>query len=243
MGVFPYISLAELEGVFTPIITELKQVLGIEIQFRSSSSFERFKVRLFEEAYDIAFIQPFDYVQVAALIGYRPVANINMPLSAVLVTTVESGVEKITDLKHQMIALPPRSAAVTHLVKRMLKQNKVELEQHIKIKHEKTHDACLQQLLLGAVSACGTAPYPMALFEKQMGVKFRILKESEKIPGSLFVVHQSVPLEDFRKIQNTLVTISSDIAGTYWGSMGLTQPFKSVADDDFNILRRILAEE
>lgn len=65
MSVFPFISAQHLEAVFAPIVAELSEVMECSLSFRSASSFESFMTKLGKGEFDIAFIQPFDYVQIA----------------------------------------------------------------------------------------------------------------------------------------------------------------------------------
>ncbi len=242
-GVFPFISIQRVEAVFLPVVLDLERVLGRRIQFQSASSFERFQDRLSHAAYDIAFIQPFDYVEVAVLQGYEPVAKVSQALSAVLVTANRSEIKTVQDLKHHAIGLPPQSAAVSRLVLRILKQNGIDPERDLTLRYFKTHDSCLQQVLIHAISACGTAPNPLALFEKKMNVVFRPLGRSEAIPGALFVVHPRVPEVERKRIQKMLIALSTERAGSFWAEMRTESPFVSAHDADFDIVRKMLLGE
>ena len=60
-GVIPYISAIELAHLHAPILAEIQRVLDRPVTFRTTSSLETFAARLKQQAYDIAFIQPYDY--------------------------------------------------------------------------------------------------------------------------------------------------------------------------------------
>lgn len=53
MGVFPFLSPTTLEDLFSPIAAELGRALGREVQFSSTSSFEKFAQKLQAGEYDM----------------------------------------------------------------------------------------------------------------------------------------------------------------------------------------------
>ena len=117
-GVFPYLPPLELESVFAPIAADFKRVLGRDVQFVSKTSYESFSRNLLDEqTYDIAFVQPFDYVLAADHSGYLPLAARPEKLYALLVTTENSPIRSIADLKGKRISLPPRDAAISRLIR------------------------------------------------------------------------------------------------------------------------------
>jgi len=120
-GVFPYIPPEKIEVVWSPLIAQIAKNLGKPIKLRTRSSFSNFRNAIENEEFDIAFMQPFVYANVAAKHGYTPLArfvslrdkNHKGLLKAIFVTLKKNKNLKISDLKGKLIATPPSTAAVT----------------------------------------------------------------------------------------------------------------------------------
>ena len=236
-GVFPFMSLSRLEEVFAPIAIDLGDALNRKVQFRTSSSFDKFTDNLSRKRYSIAFIQPFDYVRIATHSDYFPLVARVDSLSAIIMVLPDSPYFQMEDLKGLSIALPPVTAAVSYLTILTLLQTDLEPERDVSLIHTRTHDSCLQQLLIKRVAACGTAPAPLNVFESEMNTKFRILIKSSSIPGSLFVVHSSVPEPERTIIKNTLLSLSLSQEGKILFGTMKGPRFKNVNDTDYDIVR------
>ncbi len=238
-GVFPFIAQARLEKVFAPIANTISQALGTEVRYRSASSFASFTRMLEREQFDVAFIQPFDYVRLAAKVGYLPLVARSTSLTGLLIVQRHSHYQSIHDLRGQVIALPPAMAAVSYLIKSLFEEHGLEWDRDITVKHVKTHDACLHLLVLGKVQACGTAPAPLKMFEAHMPRALRTLIQSSSIPGSLFVVHSRVPIRVRQNIQNALLTMALSPSGHQLFQNEATNYFIPVVDRDYRVVRQI----
>ena len=243
MGVFPFLSAAATESVFAPIAAELAQALGRPVHLHSSSTFETFMERLQHQEYEIAHIQPFDYVGIAVKAGYLPIASRNEDLSAQLVVLYNSPVRSAKDLRRKTIGMPPETAAVSYLARIMLKQAGLRTGRDVKLKHFSSHLSCLQQLHIGNVSACATASPAIRVFEAQTKVTLRVLMQSSSIPQTLFVVHSRVPKADRDRIARTI--LSSTLSGVPKNLKELFIEkngayFRPVTDSDYDIVRKYL---
>ena len=128
MGVFPHLPPSELEKVFSPMAADIGKHLHREIQFRSGSSYKKFTELLHRQIFDVVFVQPFDYIKIADMYGYLPLATRSEPLTAVIVVPEDSKINKVEDLRGKRIALPPEVAAVSHLAKGYLRVKKILYE-------------------------------------------------------------------------------------------------------------------
>ncbi len=61
-GVFPHLAVARLEKIYAPIAADFGRVLERKVYLRTKPRFEKFMAELRKQTYDIAFVQPFDYV-------------------------------------------------------------------------------------------------------------------------------------------------------------------------------------
>ena len=63
----------------------------------------QFMEKLDAEVFDVAFVQPFDYVRIADRYGYRPLATRTEMLEAILV--IEHNVDFLLPLAHRLLCL------------------------------------------------------------------------------------------------------------------------------------------
>ncbi|MEJ2141860.1 MAG: PhnD/SsuA/transferrin family substrate-binding protein [Gammaproteobacteria bacterium] len=65
MGVFPHLPPRQLEKVFAPMAKDLGNAINRHIILRTNTTYKKFAHNLDNEKFDIAFIQPFDYVTIS----------------------------------------------------------------------------------------------------------------------------------------------------------------------------------
>jgi len=238
MGVFPFLSAREVEKIFAPMAAAFSEVLGKPVIFKTASSYQNFMERLGNQQYDIAFVQPFDYINAADKNGYRPLATRDESLTAIVVTKDPEKLN-IKNLKGKVISLPPKVAAVSILVKRYLIEHGYKPGVDVKIQHFGTHVSCMQQVLIGTADGCGTAFASSRFFNKKMKVDLKVAFETQGIPHTLFIAHPNVPQEEKDKLTETILSWAESEKGKEILSRGRMKPFKKISDKDYDIVREI----
>ena len=239
MGVFPHLPPRELEKVFAPMAADLGNVIGRDIQFRSSTTYEIFTRNITAGKYDIAFMQPFDYIKVAGINGYLPVATRTQRLAAIIVTKTDSSLDGINSLRNKRISLPPESAAVSILVKDHLKRNSLIPGKDIILSHHRSHVSCMQKVLIGETDACGTAAPAVRFFQKRMKVKLKTIVKTMDIPHTLFAIHSRIPEQEREKIKQRIINWANTEEGQELLKRGSLKPFMEIHDSDYDIVREI----
>jgi phosphonate transport system substrate-binding protein len=240
-GVFPFLPAARLEAVFAPIGGELGRALRKEVSYRSAATYERFAARLANQEFDIAHIQPFDYVRIAAGSGYLPVAARNDILAAIAVVPDESPIRSLSDLKGAVVAMAPEVAATTYLGKLTLIRSGLDLRRDLSIRYFDDHHSCIHQALIGAAAACFTGIQSARLHQLRAGRKLRVIGQSPSIPQTLFVVHSRVSREDRETIRRTL--LETTLQGlppelSEFLSRNARRPFIPIQDADYDVVRQ-----
>jgi phosphonate transport system substrate-binding protein len=236
-GAFPHLSLGQLEKIYAPIAQDFGRALGREVVFRSKSNFEQFTGELRQRTYDIAIVQPFDYVVAHDEYGYLPVARRGEPLAAQFMVRPDSPLKSIQQLRGKKIGLPPDTAAISHLVKLALARAGVRPDRDVNIHHFRTHDSCLQQLVIGSIDTCGSAQYPVRFFKNKWKVELHVLSETFVIPHSLFVVHQRVPPKEREILLRTILSWPQSERGRALLEHGSLKPFVVATDGEYDIVR------
>lgn len=237
-GVFPYLPPRELEQVFAPVAADFARALGRPVRFVSSSSYEVFAQKIDNESFDIAFMQPFDYVRAADQHGYMPLAARSEPLKALIVTAPDSPVTRLADLRGKRISLPPTDSAVSHLVRAHLKKNGLVLGKDVTVVYHRSHVSCMQQVLINASAACGSATPAMRYFKSRMKVEMRAIAETDAIPHTLFAAHSRVPAGDRTHLFDTILGWSKTPEGKAILERGKMVPFVPVKNEAYDVVRK-----
>lgn len=206
MGIFPYLSPRQLEKAYSPIAADFSNTIHKKVLFRTSSTYKKFMSNLDKQEYDIVFVQPFDYVEIADKYGFRPLVARNKPLPAILVVKPESSFSKVTDLRNKTISLPPPVAAMSYLIKDYLKKNGLNPDKDVTIVHHRSHASCMRSVILGKAQACGTAGPALRFFQSKMKVKLNVIAKTKGIPSTLFATHPRVTEEERKKLLNHIST-------------------------------------
>jgi len=236
-GVFPSLAVARLEKIYAPMAADLGRGLDRKVYFRTKSSFDKFMQEIKKQTYDIVFLQPFDYVWAVGY-GYLPLARRGEPLTAQIMVAEDSPLRELKDLKGAILALPPAEAAVSHLIKMALLDAGMDPEHDLSLQYTKSHDSCLQRLLIGAVNACGTAAGPVRFFQARMKVSFRVLAESRTIPHALIVAHRRVPEHERDRLKSTILAWGDSVAGRQMLERGAHKPFEPAIDAEYDVVRK-----
>lgn len=206
LGVFPYLAPRELEKMYSPIAANFATTIGRNVSFRTSSTYKKFMSNLDTQMYDIVFVQPFDYVEIADKYGYRPLVTRNKPLPAILVVKPDSHYKSTEDLRGKTISLPPAVAAMSYLIKDYLKKNGIDPDKDVNIVHHRSHASCMRSVLLDKAQACGTAGPALRFFQAKMKTKLKLIAKTKSIPSTLFAVHPRVSEEERKKLLKQIST-------------------------------------
>ena len=242
LGIFPYLAPRELEKMYAPIAADFSGVAEKNVLFMTSSTYKNFMVNLDKQMYDIVFVQPFDYVNIADKYGYRPLATRNKPLPAILVVKPDGKINNVAQLRGKVIALPPAVAAISYLIKNYLKENGLNPGTDVKIEHQRSHASCMRSVMLGTAAACGTAPPALAFFTKKMNTQLNTIAKTKAIPNSLFAVHPNVPEQVYQELLKQISSWSTTESGKLLLKGSKVDKFIPAYDKDYNVVRRMAKE-
>jgi phosphonate transport system substrate-binding protein len=239
MGVFPHLPPRDLEDVFGPMAKDFGEHLGHPVVLASSTTFERFSESLDSQKFDIAFVQPFDYIRIAEKYGYLPLATRTERLNGIIVTPKDGPLKSVSGLKGKHIALPPSSAAVSQLILLHLRERGLQPDKDLTVTYHRSHVSCMQQVVIGEADACGTAAPSLRFFQNKMQVDLKVIASTRDIPSSLFVIHPRVPKKERERLRNRIISWSNTDEGKTILARGELTPFMHVDDNDYDVVRRL----
>jgi len=240
LGVYPALSVSQLDKLFSPIAHEIGQGINHPIHFQSSSTYEKYSGRLGRGEFDIALVHPFDYVLHAEKAGYIPVVRKNEELSAIFVVPIDSPIKTFQDLKGKTVAMSPDGSAVSLLAEADLIRAGLMQDNGVVLKHFGEHDSSLQNVVIRNADAAATCRAILRIYEKSLGTKLRIIKETASISHSIFVVHKRVPAKErnlIRKIllSTTLSGVPADLRKAF--VIEGKKPFAGITEADIKKLK------
>lgn len=239
-GVFPFLPPAQLEDLFVPVAIDLSRAIGRPVQFRTRPSFAEFDEAIAQQTYDLVFVQPFSYARLAHQNGYTAIARNNTPINAIIITTENSPIRTINDLRGKVLATPPPSAAVTLLGIQLLMDNQLQPGKDIRLDNQGSHFSCIRRVRIGKADACVTAKHPLNVFESKSGTKLRIIAQSRTIPASTFAIHQRVKSGIRNKLEQRILGWPEREEGKYILEHLQHVGYIPSNDSDYDVVRDIL---
>ncbi len=243
-GVFPFLPPKALSAIFSPMTSELETVLGKDIDFRTKVNLDDFKKAMKSQEYDIAYLNPTQYIRAHDEGGYLPVARVSAPLKAILVVRRDSGVRTAADLKGRTVGLvggPNTVDPLSMLITLGFLDRNLQVGLDWSAHYYKNPYACLQGVLLARVDACGALPVALSRLDPEVAAKYHVVFETQSIPHSLIVVRSGFPNGDLEALRKAVLGWQHSEAGQeLLRGLGLG-PFVEVSDQDYDIVRKMLA--
>ncbi|MEZ5932253.1 MAG: PhnD/SsuA/transferrin family substrate-binding protein [Alphaproteobacteria bacterium] len=207
LGVFPYLPALTIDRLYGPLADGFSLQLDRMVKLRTKSTFENFAEAIDDESYDILFVHPFFFVDAVDHHGYLPIARLEKPLKAVLVTMADAEPRDLGDLAGLTVGLPPKLAAVSKLIKAALMVEGMRPGLDVGIRHFRNGASCLQAVATGAVAACGVPSFLLEEVEAFASRPLRILFEAPPVSNFAFAVHSRVPARDRELLKQVVLSL------------------------------------
>lgn len=237
-GVFPHMPAHKLYDVYSNVARDLEKEAGKPFVLMTKPYYKLYKNELDRGVYDIAFVQPFDYIDVRKTQGYIPIARRSEDLRAVLVVAKASKYRDIDSIRNKIIASAPSTAAVTRMMMKELRDTSGKGLDEFTISYSKNHFVCLNKIVDSEAVACVTARRAVAYYDQVHKTdNFRIIHETEALPHALFVVHPRVPEHVRELLQERIVRWHEDEQGRLILKQGNLLIFKKTDDREYDTVR------
>ncbi|MEM7042714.1 MAG: PhnD/SsuA/transferrin family substrate-binding protein [Pseudomonadota bacterium] len=233
LGIFPHLPALTIDRLYGPLAERLSVSLDRMVKLRTKSTFENFQSAIEEQSYDVLLVHPFFFVDAVDNHDYLPLARLDGPLEAVLVTAEDSGIGGIEDLVDGTIGLPPKLAAVSKLIKWALIEEGLRPGLDVGIRHYRNKASCLQAVSTGAVAACGVPAFILSEVDAFASRPLRRIFTAPPVSHFAFIVHQRVPEAERRQLQDTILSLGD---GGVEG-FGSEKRFVRIEDGDYAAIR------
>jgi phosphonate transport system substrate-binding protein len=231
-GVFPFTSPNVLERRVGPLVGAMSEHLNRPISFRTRNSFDDFLQALQNQSFDIALIQPFDYVLIQDSTDYLPLVKKSELLRANLVSA-DPKIKSLQDLRHQVVAFPSHRAAVTLLALRELQSAGLSITD-FEPRFFNEHTSCLLAARNGLAKACAT------VLSSSQDSALHTVNISAGVAHILIVARPGVV--DSEDLQRWLLSLNEQASGQSLLANAYLDQVNIAADADFDRVKAIYQE-
>ena len=123
-GVFPRWNAQIMVAEFAPLADALGKAVGRAVRIETDKDFASFMQRVYAREFDLLHVNQLQYLQAHERAGYQVIAKLcesaDCTIRAVIVTHVDSGMRRVTDLRGKTVAFGGRDAMVSHLLAQAL---------------------------------------------------------------------------------------------------------------------------
>jgi len=250
-GIFPYLPPQRIDAIWSPLANYLTEEVSARVDVRTRFEYSQFRHAIKEELFDIAYIQPFAYVEIAREHDYIPLArwvskfdiHREGKLAGIFIVLAESPISRLSDINNGIVAMPPELAAVSQLgIATLIEHEMLDADHGLSISYQRNHFSCLQQLLIKKAITCVAAIPAMIQFENKLGARLRVIATTRKIPSSLLVVHKRVPVSKRKLILKKLLELEKNKVGQEFLNKAGLSGFIKTTDSDYDEVRTIYDE-
>jgi phosphonate transport system substrate-binding protein len=223
---------------WTPLLEELNRRTGLSLSLAATGDMPVFERTLSEGGYDIAYMNPQQYVVVHDGVGYRAFAHeVDRPLVGVIVVHRDSPFRTLADLSGRRVAFPSSAAFAAS----MLTQAEFARQQiPIVGIYLQTHDDVYRSVASGTFSAGGGITRTLEASEPAVRDRLRILAATGGVSPHPFAAHPRVPTAVVERLTKALVELSQDPKGRAVLAPLAMTGLQPAQDADWNGVRALL---
>ena len=236
-GIVPQQAASKLAEQWVPLLKEVSRRSGVELVFRTDVSIPVFIQHLVKDEYDIAYLNPYNYVVLHTSNGYRAFAKEkDRKLKGIVVVKKDSRYQQLSDLAGKTVVFPaPTSFAASILPQVEFGRQKINIEAQFVL----SHDSVYRAVASGLQEAGGGIERTLEAAPAEVRDKLRIISETQSFTPHAFAAHPRVSKERVAKVMAAFASLSDDEIGRK-----LLEPlaFKGIvpADDhDWNDIRKL----
>lgn len=244
LAVHPYLPSTEIQQRFAPLADYLGKQLGRQIQVRVGRDYDQHIDAIGLNSVDITYMGPAPYVKMVSLYGAKPLlarieVNGKPMLSGYIITTVDSPLRSLGDLRGKRFAFTdPESTMGTIVPRYMLQQAGVGLKQLGSYQHLGGH----KDVALGVLSGDFDAGAVKAEVYEEMAPRgLRVLARLPEVSEHLFIARADMPAKQVASLRRALLQLKNApmgpaiLQGIHKGMTNMVP----VIDADYDSLRKL----
>lgn len=230
LGVFPYVSPAQLAAFHTPLKDYLAKSLQRPMSLVTAPDFDSFVERTHKGQYDIIITAPHLGRMAEIRDGYKRLAQTGHFVQGIFLARKDSNIHKIEDLRGKTVMIAQRTSIIYQMAEHLLRDNGLVPGESVTIIETRTHNNAMSAPVRGEADASVTGTLLWQVLGEDQKDQMRVIGTTEEAPGFLLMANQRLPKQDIEKIKSLLLNYHK-VAGSevYFSTTGYKQ-FQQIDD-------------
>jgi phosphonate transport system substrate-binding protein len=205
LGVFPYVTPAQLAAFHAPLKDYLAKNLGRPVTLVTAPDFMSFVDRTRDGQYDIVFTAPHLGRLAETRDGYKRVAQTSHTVQGFFLARKGSDIRKIEDLRGKTVMIAQKVSIVYQMAEHTLRENGLVPDESVTIIDTRTHNNAMHAPLRGEADASVTGKLLWYVLDDKQKEQLQIIGTTEEAPGFLVMAHPRLATQDIDKIKKLLL--------------------------------------
>ncbi|QQX81837.1 phosphate/phosphite/phosphonate ABC transporter substrate-binding protein [Shewanella sp. KX20019] len=210
-GVVPQQAASTLARAWGPLLAEVSQNAKLDLRFATAPDIPTFEARLAKGEYDVAYMNPYHYVQFNQSLGYQVLAKEqDKKLRGIIVVAKDAAYNNLEALSGKTIAFPAPGAFAASMIPRAnLKQRNIDFS----AKFVGSHDSVYLGVSKGLFKAGGGVGRTFNNLPAETKSKLRILWTTPGYTPHAIAVHPRVSQSTRNILVDQLAALSESQQG------------------------------
>ena len=210
-GLVPQQSALVLAKKWIPIFKYLEKETGYKFVFKTNKTIPKFEEKLYQKAYDFAYMNPYHYTVFQEVSGYSAFAKQGQKkLKGIFVVRKDSNIKSLEDLEGQTIAFPaPAAFAATVVPQAILNKRGI----NFKSKYVSSHESVYKNVSYQNFVAGGGIERTFNNATKEVTQPLSIIMATAGYTPHAFAASPTVPEAVSIKVQQALIKLSDTAEG------------------------------
>ncbi len=216
-GIVPQQAPMELIKEWQPVITYLENATGEKVVLKIERSIPEFEKVLYSGGYDIAYMNPYHYVNAHKRQGYVAAIRDEKNIVGILVTNKNSALTDPSMLKGKSFLFPaPDAFAATLLTKyELLKKYGININKEKNYRYVNSHDSVYKGVARGIGDVGGGIERTLnTLEDKETKDSLSIIYKTKSYPSHPFAFNPSLSASLKTKITNAILATPEPLLTT-----------------------------
>ncbi|MBU1224556.1 MAG: phosphate/phosphite/phosphonate ABC transporter substrate-binding protein [Gammaproteobacteria bacterium] len=230
LGVFPYVTPAQLAAFHAPLKDYLARGLDRPVTLVTAPDFMSFVDRTRDGQYDIVFTAPHLGRLAETRDGYKRVAQTSHTVQGFFLARKDSDIRKIEDLRGKTVMIAQKVSIVYQMAEHTLRENGLVPGESVTIIDTRTHNNAMHAPLRGEADASVTGKLLWYVLDDKQKEPLQIIGTTEEAPGFLVMAHPRLATQDVDKIKNLLLAFHLKPGSASYFTTNGYEKFQAVDD-------------
>jgi len=236
LGVFPYVSPAQLIAFHTPLKDHLAKTLQRQVSLVTAPDYESFVERTRQGQHDIILTAPHLGRLAETRDGYKRLAMTSHTVQGIFLTRKDSNIQKIEDLRGKSVMIAQRTSIIYQMAEQLLRDKGLVPGETVTIIDTHTFNNAMHAPLRGEADASVTGTLLWQVLGAEQKDQVRVIGTTDEAPGFMMMANKRIPRQDVEAIKNILLNYHN-VAGSapYFSVTG----YKSFQNIDDKVMKKL----